>query len=93
MQAVRFLFHTPDYWKNSQSTTHTTVNVPEWEWDLSDPFSVPASPVVPPSVPCPPVAPPIDDDPVPPVSTCEVNVAPLVPDCGDCIPGILVLPI
>src|SRR2546421_1244267 len=28
-----------DYWQGGRSSTHSTVDVPAWEWDLSDPFS------------------------------------------------------
>jgi len=32
-----------DYWQGARSSSHSTVDVPEWAWDLSDPFSPSAS--------------------------------------------------
>jgi len=40
-----------DYWQGARSSTHSTVGVPEWEWDLSDPFSPSASILSPSSTP------------------------------------------
>ena len=34
-----FISYGRDYWKKSHSSTHSTVNVPDWEWDLSNPFA------------------------------------------------------
>ena len=34
-----FLAYGADYWRHAHSTTHSTSVVPDWEWDLSNPFS------------------------------------------------------
>jgi hypothetical protein len=28
-----------DYWRSASATSYSTSNIPEWEWDLSDPFT------------------------------------------------------
>ena len=39
-----------EYWRHA-GAPHSTVNVPDWEWDLSDPFAAPLAPVVVPVAP------------------------------------------
>jgi hypothetical protein len=45
-----FVSYGTEYWESAASTTHATFNVPEWEWDLSDPFARASALLV--SVPC-----------------------------------------
>ena len=33
-----FVSYGPSYWKFARLSSHSTNDVPEWEWDLSDPF-------------------------------------------------------
>ena len=34
-----FISYGPNYWKHARSIIHSTSIIPEWEWDLSDPFA------------------------------------------------------
>ena len=34
-----FVSYGSEYWKGSYSSTHSTDGVPDWEWDLTDPFT------------------------------------------------------
>ena len=65
---MRFLYLGDDYWKDAKNSTHFTVDVPDWEWDDSDPF---AAPVSCPPTPCnaQPLAPPavVVGNPAPPI--------------------------
>jgi hypothetical protein len=98
-----FVAYGRDYWIGGRSS-HSTVDIPEWEWDLSNPFS-PAPAVVAVSVPPGSVALPvrgasrvsslrsvISDDPPPP-TFCEVHVGPPAPRCLECVPGFFVCPL
>ena len=38
-----FVSYGRDYWRKADAP-HFTVDVPDWEWDLSDPFAVPSAP-------------------------------------------------
>jgi len=40
-----------DYWHAARSSSHSTDGIPDWEWELSDPFMV-SSPVHSPSMDC-----------------------------------------
>jgi len=53
-----FVSYGRNYWIGAASCSHSTVGVPEWEWDLSDPFAAsPAiSTVVSPVAPVPPTS-------------------------------------
>ena len=44
-----FVSYGAEYWKNARSSFHSTSDVPDWEWDLSDPF---ASSSIPPCSSC-----------------------------------------
>src|SRR3954469_19414626 len=46
-----FVSYGTDYWKNAHSTSHSTTNIPDWEWDTSDPFPFVPSLTSPPSLP------------------------------------------
>jgi uncharacterized protein len=63
-----FVSYGDDYWKDAKNSTHFTVDVPDWEWDDSDPF---AAPVSCPPTPCSaqPLAPPavVVGNPAPPI--------------------------
>src|ERR1700734_2202553 len=39
-----FVSYGDDYWKDAAKSSHFTVDVPDWEWDLSDPFAPAAAP-------------------------------------------------
>ena len=43
-----FVSYGRNYWRHFDKTTYNTSNIPDWEWDLSDPFAfiqpVPAAP-------------------------------------------------
>ena len=58
-----FVSYGRDYWRKADAP-HFTVDVPDWEWDLSDPFAVPSAPA------------PI---PVTAVSTTAAAPSPVVP--------------
>ena len=38
-----FISYGPNYWRYARSTTHTTSNIPAWEWDISNPFAPPTT--------------------------------------------------
>jgi hypothetical protein len=38
-----FVSYGDDYWKDAKNSTHFAVDVPDWEWDDSDPFAAPVS--------------------------------------------------
>jgi hypothetical protein len=42
-----FVSYGTEYWESAASTTHVTSNVPEWEWDLSNPFACVSALLVP----------------------------------------------
>ena len=43
-----FVSYGPEFWRGSHFTAHSTSNIPDWEWDISNPFaSVPSSLSVP----------------------------------------------
>ena len=79
-----FVSYGTEYWKHAQSTFHETSDVPDWEWDLSDPFA-PASALL---VPVPALVPVC---PAPallvPVSCAVPAPAPLVSVSSDLPPS------
>ena len=42
-----FVDYGEDYWEDAKKSSHFTVDIPDWEWDVFDPFA----PVSPPSGP------------------------------------------
>jgi hypothetical protein len=40
-----FVSYGAEYWQYAAKSPHFTVDVPDWEWDLSDPFAPPPAPV------------------------------------------------
>ena len=82
-----FVSYGTDYWPHARAMSHSTADVPEWEWDLSDPFAVsapvlhgPTASAVPDAPPAPPVAVSVSASPVSaPIaapSTAPASVAP-----------------
>jgi hypothetical protein len=51
-----FVSYGTEYWQYAANSSHFTVDVPDWEWDLSDPFAPPPTPVSVPPVPVPATA-------------------------------------
>ena len=46
-----------NYWVAARSCSHSTDGIPDWEWDMSDPFAPVSPPLIPPTTPsttCPP---------------------------------------
>jgi hypothetical protein len=39
-----FVSYGDDYWNDAANAPHFTVDIPDWEWDLSDPFAPVAAP-------------------------------------------------
>jgi hypothetical protein len=37
-----FVSYGAEYWKDAHTISHSTSDIPEWEWDLSDPFACPS---------------------------------------------------
>ena len=68
-----FVSYGGEYWKDAHLTTYCTLDIPDWEWDTSDPFA-PASAALAP-VPSPILAPI-------PVSTPVSGLIPVIPS-GD----------
>ena len=50
-----FVSYGDEYWKDAHSTTHCTLDIPDWEWDMSDPFAPTSDATAP--VPSPVLAP------------------------------------
>ena len=44
-----FVSYGAEYWRSARATTHSTTGIPDWEWDLSDPFDFMCRPVPGPS--------------------------------------------
>ena len=69
-----------EYWRHA-GAPHSTVDVPDWEWDLSDPFAAPLPPVPAPLAPVVvPVAPVVSSPAMSPaVPVAVVSVPDFVP--------------
>ena len=46
-----FVSYGDEYWPYVAKTQHFTVDIPDWEWDVSDPFAGPPLPAVPAPMP------------------------------------------
>jgi len=64
-----FVSYGAEYWHYAAKSPHFTVDVPDWEWDLSDPFASP--PLAPVSVPAPPA--PVSVPAVVPAASAAVD--------------------
>ena len=76
-----FVSYGREYWCGAKSCSHSTTGVPDWEWDLSDPFAAaPATPRIEEvsSLPA-PVCPPLSTTPTSMSSSAPVLPPTLVP--------------
>src|ERR1700756_5119631 len=71
-----FVSYGDDYWKDAAKSSHFTVDIPDWEWDLSDPFAPAAAPPSPPGQSSTPPPRPLNIAPTADVHTLVPAVSP-----------------